>query len=82
MSGHERTMHIAPSRFQWNKFKDNLHFYTLVGAIPCLLIIFGTNVFIGPATLTPIPEGYEPKHWEYHRVITRFKYSHKCCKTV
>ncbi|XP_055319673.1 NADH dehydrogenase [ubiquinone] 1 beta subcomplex subunit 5, mitochondrial isoform X2 [Sitodiplosis mosellana] len=68
-----RMMEIQPSRFQWNKFKDNLHFYTLVGAIPCIAIIFITNVFIGPAQLTPIPEGYDPKHWEYHRhPISRF----------
>lgn len=67
-------MEIQPSRFQWNKFKDNLHFYTLIGALPCIAIIFITNVFIGPATLTPIPEGYQPKHWEYHRV-TKQKFS-------
>ena len=63
-----RLMEIQPSRFQWNKFKDNLHFYTLVGALPCLAIVFLTNVLIGPAQLTPIPEGYDPKHWEYHKV--------------
>lgn len=72
MSGHDRTMVIQPSRFQWNKWKDYLHFYSLVGAIPCLTVIFLTNVFIGPATLEPIPEGYQPKHWEYHRVSIFF----------
>lgn len=45
----------------------------MVGLIPVGAIIFYTNVFIGPAQLTPIPDGYEPKHWEYHRhPITRF----------
>lgn len=70
MSGHgPRLMNIKPSRFQWNKFKDLLHFYTLVGAIPVCLIILCTNVFVGPATLTPVPEGYQPNHWEYFKVI-------------
>ncbi|XP_055690300.1 NADH dehydrogenase [ubiquinone] 1 beta subcomplex subunit 5, mitochondrial [Lutzomyia longipalpis] len=71
--GHDRTMFITPSRFQWHKFKDLLHFYVMLGLIPILGIVFYTNVFIGPATLTEIPEGYEPKHWEYYRhPITRF----------
>lgn len=51
----------------------------MVGAIPCLSIVFLTNVFIGPATLTEIPEGYTPQHWECHKhPITRFiaKYFH------
>ncbi|XP_049767156.1 NADH dehydrogenase [ubiquinone] 1 beta subcomplex subunit 5, mitochondrial [Schistocerca cancellata] len=74
MSGHgPRTMPLQPSRFQWNKYKDLLHFYIFLGAIPVGLIIFFTNVFVGPATLAEIPEGYEPKHWEYFRhPITRF----------
>lgn len=74
MSGHgPRTMPLQPSRFQWKKYKDLLHFYFMLGAIPVGLIIFFTNVFIGPATLAEIPEGYEPKHWEYFRhPITRF----------
>lgn len=60
-------------RWQWHKFKDMFHFYTMVGLIPVGLIIFYTNVFIGPAQLTPTPDGYTPKYWEYHRhPITRF----------
>ncbi|XP_053610564.1 NADH dehydrogenase [ubiquinone] 1 beta subcomplex subunit 5, mitochondrial [Plodia interpunctella] len=70
---HGRTFAMQPSRFQYQKFKDMLHFYTLVGLIPVGLIIFYCNVFIGPATLEKIPDGYNPKHWEYHRhPITRF----------
>lgn len=69
MSDHgPRLMNITASRFQWHKFKDLLHFYVLLGAIPIAVLIFGVNVFIGPATLTPIPEDYTPKHWEYHKV--------------
>uniref|UniRef100_U5ERB1 NADH dehydrogenase [ubiquinone] 1 beta subcomplex subunit 5, mitochondrial n=1 Tax=Corethrella appendiculata TaxID=1370023 RepID=U5ERB1_9DIPT len=74
MSGHGPKMFtITPSRFQWHKFKDMFHFYVLLGAIPCLAVVFYANVFIGPAQLTEIPEGYVPKHWEYHRhPISRF----------
>lgn len=67
MSEH-RTFRIVPSRWQWQKFKDLFHLYILVGAIPVGAIIFYSNVFIGPATLSEIPEGYIPKHWEYYRV--------------
>ncbi|KOB66699.1 Lethal(3)neo18 [Operophtera brumata] len=70
--GHQ-TMAMQPSRWQWDKFKDMFHFYTMIGLIPVGAIIFYCNVFIGPATLTPIPDDYHPKHWEYHRhPITRF----------
>lgn len=69
MSGHgPKVMAIQPSRFQWHKFKDLFHFYAMVGLIPVGLLSFYANVFIGPAELAEIPEGYEPKHWEYHRV--------------
>lgn len=68
--GHRDTFYVTPSRFQWNKFKDMLHFYVMLGVIPITAIVFYTNVFIGPAQLTEIPEGYTPKHWEYHKVIT------------
>lgn len=64
----DRTFYITPSRFQWTKFKDDLHFYVSLGIIPITLVILYTNIFIGRATLTEIPEGYEPKHWEYFDV--------------
>jgi len=66
-------MSIKPSRFQWNKFKDQLHFYIMLGVIPITGIILYTNIFVGPATLEQIPEDYEPDYWEYHRhPISRF----------
>ena len=72
MSEH-RVMEVTASRWQWHKTKDWLHFYTFMGIIPAGLLIFYCNVFIGPATLEPIPEGYIPKQWEYYRhPITRF----------
>lgn len=64
-----RTMPIQPSRFMWNKWKDYTHFYVLVGAIPLCTLVFFVNVFIGPGTLSPIPEGYRPQPWEYYKVI-------------
>lgn len=68
-----KTMVIQPSRWQWHKFKDLFHYYFMVGAIPVAAILFYANVFIGPATLAPIPENYEPKHWEYYKhPVTRF----------
>lgn len=70
MSEH-RTFIIKPSRFQWHKMKDYLHFYFLLGAIPVGIVITWVNVFIGPATLEEIPEGYVPKEWEYLQVRSR-----------
>lgn len=70
MSEH-RVMEVTASRWQWHKTKDWLHFYTFMGIIPAGLLIFYCNVFIGPATLEPIPEGYIPKQWEYYRVRQR-----------
>ncbi|XP_067648282.1 NADH dehydrogenase [ubiquinone] 1 beta subcomplex subunit 5, mitochondrial [Eurosta solidaginis] len=70
--GHHQ-FHIQPSRFQWHKFKDLLHYYTMLGLIPITAIVLYVNIFIGPAELTEIPEDYEPKYWEYHRhPISRF----------
>ncbi|KAL4711542.1 hypothetical protein ACJJTC_000558 [Scirpophaga incertulas] len=79
-AGHgHKIMAMQPSRWQWHKFKDMFHFYAMVGLIPVGLILFYCNVYIGPAELTPIPAGYNPKYWEYHRhPVTRFiaRYMH------
>ncbi|CAH8662648.1 unnamed protein product [Heterobilharzia americana] len=45
-----------------------MHFYLMLGLVPVLLLAFLVNVFVGPAELTDIPEDYEPRHWEYHKV--------------
>lgn len=86
MSGDHHHMIVQPSRFQWNKFKDLLHFYVMLGVIPITAVVMYCNIFIGPAQLHEIPEGYEPKYWEYHRVSdclsgsTRILYSPKISK--
>lgn len=67
MSGHH-LMSIKETRWQWTKFKDLIHYYVLVGVIPLTLLVTYINVFVGPAKLAPIPEGYRPKHWEYYQV--------------
>lgn len=66
--GHANKFIVQPTRWQWHKFKDLLHLYTFVGAIPLGLISLYANLFIGPAELAPIPEGYQPKEYEYYRV--------------
>ncbi|KAK0062900.1 NADH dehydrogenase [ubiquinone] 1 beta subcomplex subunit 5 mitochondrial [Biomphalaria pfeifferi] len=47
--------------------KDDLHFYLMLGLLPMAALITYVNIFVGPAELSDIPEGYEPKEWEYHR---------------
>lgn len=71
--GHKRTMIIKPSDFEKKRWLDHVHFYFWLGALPSFVVIGLTNLFIGPAELVDIPEGYEPKHWEYYKhPITRF----------
>jgi len=64
---------VRPSRWGWDTFKDQLHFYILIAAIPWGIAITAANVFVGPGELKPIPEGYRPEEHEYHRnPVTRF----------
>merc|ERR1712150_415271 len=58
-------MVIQPSKYEWTRFKDDLHFYVMLGLVPMGALILYANVFIGPAELSEIPEDYEPKEWEY-----------------
>ncbi|CAG0914884.1 unnamed protein product [Notodromas monacha] len=69
-SGH---LMITASRWQWTKSKDLMHFYLFVGLIPVTIAITALNVFVGPATLSEIPEDYEPEEYEYYESpVTRF----------
>ncbi|XP_059138766.1 NADH dehydrogenase [ubiquinone] 1 beta subcomplex subunit 5, mitochondrial-like [Physella acuta] len=65
--GHETRMAIIPSRFDWTRFKDDFIFYLMLGLVPMMATITSINLFIGPAELSEIPEGYEPKEWEYYK---------------
>jgi len=56
---------IIPSKYDWNRFKNELHFFLMLGAIPTFSLIAYVNIFVGPAELAEIPDGYEPKAWEY-----------------
>lgn len=80
MSDHSKNvMVIEPTRFDWHRFKDYFHFYFFLGAIPMACLITYVNVFIGPATLTEIPDDYVPQFYEYQKhPISRFfaKYIH------
>lgn len=70
-SGHN-TMDITPSNYGWKEFKNLLHLYLILGGIPALVINAIINIRANPE-LTEIPEGYEPRHWEYYKhPITRF----------
>jgi len=52
---------------------DDIMFHAVLVATPLALISAYVNIFIGPAKLTPIPEGYEPKEEEYEvHPIPRF----------
>lgn len=64
-SGHN-TMEITPSNFAWKKIKDVVHFYVLLSLTPIVVISTIINIRANPE-LTEIPEGYEPRHWEYYR---------------
>ncbi|XP_054712141.1 NADH dehydrogenase [ubiquinone] 1 beta subcomplex subunit 5, mitochondrial-like [Uloborus diversus] len=73
----DRVMNITPSRHQYTRFKDDLHFYISLGVIPLGLLILYVNIFIGPATLTEIPEDYKPEYHEYFQhPIKRFIAKH------
>nr|CAG4648941.1 EOG090X0FIE [Polyphemus pediculus] len=76
MSDHP-VMKIAPSRWSWNRFKEMLNFYTMLGVIPSVLLITYVNLTSSPAKLIETPEDYVPQHWEYYsHPITRFLAKH------
>jgi len=73
MTSHARNMFIRDSRWQFRKLRDVAHFYFMVFAGGLVIITTAANIFVGPATLAPIPEGYVPKYWEYYQhPVSRF----------
>lgn len=70
-SGHN-TVPIKPSMWSFKYHKNWIHFYTLVTIVP--LTVFTTILHIrANPVLSEVPEGYEPRHWEYHKMpIARF----------
>lgn len=76
-SGHGRQMFIKPSQFQWRKFKDMVHLYSMVGLIPMFCWSSYLNLTIGPSELAETPEGYRPEYYEYQRhPVTRWMTKH------
>eukprot|EP00091_Calanus_sinicus_P009226 TRINITY_DN216_c0_g1_i3.p2 TRINITY_DN216_c0_g1~~TRINITY_DN216_c0_g1_i3.p2 ORF type:complete len:177 (-),score=45.74 TRINITY_DN216_c0_g1_i3:45-575(-) len=76
-NGGHYTVPARPSRWVYDKFKDDVHFYFMLTAIPVGISILAINILVGPAELRPIPEGYQPREWEYHpnpitRIITKY----------
>ncbi|KAM3186765.1 hypothetical protein ACTXT7_003684 [Hymenolepis weldensis] len=70
--GHE-TMFVRASRFMNEKYYDELHFFFMLGLVPCVLGAFIVNIVVGQAELIETPEDYEPRYWEYYKhPITRF----------
>ncbi|XP_069831246.1 NADH dehydrogenase [ubiquinone] 1 beta subcomplex subunit 5, mitochondrial [Dendropsophus ebraccatus] len=73
----KRLFVIAPSTYYDKRFLNLLKFYTLLTAVPAGIAIVLINIFIGPAELVEIPEGYVPEPYEYQRhPITRFLTRH------
>jgi len=71
MGGHK--MQVLPSRFEWERWKNDIHFYLTLGFGPMALLILFSNLFVGQAQLSDIPEDYEPMPWEYYKgPIERF----------
>jgi len=71
--GHGRKMVVKVSEYTKRRYFDELHYQICLCSLPFLIVIFYANVFVGSATLTEIPDGYEPEHWEYFKhPISRF----------
>jgi len=71
--GHGRKMVVKQSDFERRRFFDEMHYQACICSLPFVLLVLYFNIFVGQATLTEIPEGYEPKHWEYYKhPITRW----------
>ncbi|XP_033642274.1 NADH dehydrogenase [ubiquinone] 1 beta subcomplex subunit 5, mitochondrial-like [Asterias rubens] len=71
--GKARKFFVKPTRYGDLRFLRAARYYFLLTGVPCVIGITCINVFVGPAQLAEIPEGYTPKEFEYHKhPITRF----------
>jgi len=73
-------MVVTPTTWMWNKFKDMVHFYTLLSLIPAWIFAGYMNLTRGPAVLAEIPEGYRPEYYEYQkhpvtRILARYAFN-------
>ncbi|VDN96469.1 unnamed protein product [Rodentolepis nana] len=69
----QKTMVVRSSIFMNEKYYDDLHFFIMLGLVPCVLGAFIINIVVGQAELVETPEDYEPRYWEYYKhPITRF----------
>lgn len=72
-AGHGRKLVVKVSEYHKRRILDELHYQICLCSIPFMAIILYANVIVGNATLSEIPEGYEPEHWEYFKSpISRF----------
>lgn len=58
-------MSIKPTRWVDVQVRDDLHLWFMLVGGSLLAISAYANVMVGSATLSPIPEGYQPQEHEY-----------------
>merc|ERR1711997_9215 len=69
----ESQLNIKPADFNLRRGIDIMLFWITAWSLPFLAIVVYNSVFIGPAKLKPLPEGYEPREEEYEMYpITRW----------
>ena len=71
-------MRIKPSNYITKHALNQIHFYLLLLGVPVTVILTIINIRANPE-LIEIPDGYEPRHWEYYkhpisRWIARYLY--------
>lgn len=65
--GHHVSMPIRASQWEDWQLKELVFLHGVICLAPFVAIVAYANIFQGPAKLRPIPEGYEPKDYEYER---------------
>lgn len=59
-------MEIKPTTSDWIFYKNWMHFYILIAMIPASIITTIINIRANPQ-LSEVPDGYEPRYWEYFK---------------